>query len=279
MHPVLFQLDLFGRSLPYHAYGGMIALGLLVGLGLALLNSKKEGIEPNDVLTLSLWIVGVGIVSSRVAFVLTAGAPRNATGSSSFADQLLATGGGGFVFLGGLLGALITALVYTRLRGISFLKMTDTLVPSVAFAQALGRVGCLLAGCCWGRPADAPLPAWVLEGFDLEWPRALSLTFTHPLSLCDSPGVPLVPIQLIQSAGCLLIFAVLWFVIRTRKTWDGQVFAWYLVLYSMLRPVWELLRNDPRGGLLGEQISTSQAISLPLLVIGLWLMSRHSKAA
>lgn len=257
----------------------MIALGILIGLVLALVNSKREGIEPNDVLALGIWVVLAGIVGSRLAFVLTAGAPLRGPDAIPFLTQLLASGGGGFVFLGGLLGAIITAILYSRKRGIPFLRMADTLVPSVAFAQSMGRLGCLMAGCCWGRPADAPLPSWILHAVELEWPRALALTFTHPQSLCDRPGVPLVPIQVLQSLGCLTVFALLWFVVRTRKTWDGQVFAWYLVLYSILRPAFELLRNDPRGGLLEEQISTSQAISLPLLATGLWLMSRQRKTA
>jgi phosphatidylglycerol:prolipoprotein diacylglycerol transferase len=247
----------------------------MVGIGLAVIQGRREGVAAQHVVNLGLGLLLSSVAGARIAFVLTADIPESATGDSSLLDRLLNPGAGGFTVYGGIIAGLIVLALFARIQKLPTLVLADIVVPSVALGQGLGRMGCVLAGCCWGRPSDAPLPAGLLRIVDLDWPRALSMRFVHTDTLCGMPGVPLVPTQLLMSITCLGIFALLWGVLRHRPRQTGDLFAWYLVLYSSTRTFWELFRADPRGLYLGETLSTSQLISIPALALGLWLLLRR----
>ncbi len=262
MRPTLFTLEFFGREFPYYSYGALYSLAFVLGILVALKNARREGISTQQIVSLSLAILVSGVLGARVLQLLAAD------------NSGLSPGGGGFAFYGGYLAAVAVSIAYCRSRGIRFLAMADTISPGIALGLVSGRIGCLLAGCCWGRPAERPLPDWLPSLFDFEWPRALSILFTHPDALAPR-GIQLVPTQWALAASALLTFAILQFVVLPRKRWTGQVFAWFLLLYPVQRAFWEFFRDDPRGLYLGETLSTSQGIGIPLLGLGLWLMLRN----
>ena len=267
MHPTLFTFEAFGRTVPYYSYGAMLAVAFLVGALVAAYNGRREGVSSKQVITLSTLILLSALLGSRVLHVLMSDNPG---------DGIFSSASGGFAFYGGLLGGLAVSLAYCRQQGIPFLRMADTMVPSIALGQGFGRIGCLLAGCCWGRAAQSPLPDWLpgLSGF--EWPKSLAITFLNSDSLAQR-GIALVPTQIASSISCFTIFAVLWFVVRPRKSFMGQQLAVYLLMYPIFRSFWELFRGDPRGLYLGETLSTSQLVSVPMLALGAWLMWRGRK--
>jgi len=267
MHPTLFTIEAFGRSIPYYSYGAMLAVAFLLGALLAAWNGRREGVAPERVVTLSVLILVCSMLGSRVLHVLMADNPGGG---------ILSSQTGGFAFYGGLIAGIGVSLAYCRYHKIPFLRMADTMVPSIALGQGIGRLGCLLAGCCWGRAAAQPLPDWLPGTSGIDWPQSLAITFMHPDSLAQR-GIALVPTQVASSLSCFLIFAVLWFVIRPRKTFQGQQLVAYLLMYPVLRSFWELFRGDPRGLYLGETLSTSQLVSIPMLALGFWLLHRGRK--
>jgi len=156
--------------------------------------------------------------------------------------------GSGFVLYGGIIGGILAAMVYCKYKKVNFFEYFDLAVPSVAIAQGFGRIGCFLAGCCYGRETDS----------------CIGIMF-HNSSIAPN-GIKLIPTQLFSSAGNFLIAIMLSLYARkNRKT--GKVGALYLILYSVGRFIIEFFRNDYRGNV--GVLSTSQFISLVILAIGI----------
>jgi phosphatidylglycerol:prolipoprotein diacylglycerol transferase len=140
--------------------------------------------------------------------------------------------------------------------------------PGIALGHAIGRLGCLAAGCCYGRPTEV---AW-------------AVTFRDPAAAANvgTPlGVPLHPTQLYESAAELLILILLVGTERRGRGFAGRTFWLYLLLYGISRFVIEVYRGDPRG-MVFDTFSTSQFISVVLVPLSLamlaWL-SRRPQAA
>ena len=166
----------------------------------------------------------------------------------------------GFVVYGGIIGAVITLYLYCKVKKLDLLLYLDLMVPSVALAQAFGRGGCFLAGCCYGRETDS----------------CLGVVFTN--SAYAPNGVKLLPTQLIMSAGDFLLMAILLWYSRKERI-KGRTAMLYLILYSLGRFAVEFLRNDNRG-MVGI-LSTSQFIGILTAIagaLGYWvIMPRLAK--
>jgi phosphatidylglycerol:prolipoprotein diacylglycerol transferase len=159
----------------------------------------------------------------------------------------------GLAYYGGFLLAAPIGFWYLRRKQLGVLRVADLVTPFIALGLFFGRLGCFLAGCCYGKACTLP---WAV---------------TFPGGLGDVH-----PTQLYESLGALGISAVLYLVVRPRKRAHGQVLAAFLVLYGVLRFLLELLRDDERGALLG--LSTSQWIGIPLVVGGVLLWRRRRSA-
>ncbi len=269
--------------LPLHSYGLMLALAFIAAIWLAQRQAVHVGQDPQAVSDLSFWVLVSALVGSRVYFILVNwndyfGANAWMTTRVGRMPRLLAIWEGGLVFYGGFIAAAFTAWWFLRTKKIAFLPYADTLIPSVAFGQFLGRIGCFGAGCCWGRPSDPRLP-WAAR-----FPPD-SLAYQSMAQRAD-PGrwlsadhlhtVALHPVQLYESAGELLIFLVLVFVVRPNKRFNGQVLATWLVLYSLLRATTETFRGDvERGVYLG--LGAGQWTSIAIFTAGaaIWAAGRR----
>jgi phosphatidylglycerol:prolipoprotein diacylglycerol transferase len=160
------------------------------------------------------------------------------------------------VYQGGLVVAFVIALLYMRRQHLPALATCDVFAPGIALGQAIGRLGCFSAGCCWGIAAHVP---WAVTFHN---PQAAELTGV-PL------GIPLHPTQLYESAADALIFLFLYFRIGKTHT-PGTIFGWYLALYSAARFIIEFFRFHEQG--LHAGLSYTQWISLATLVAGLGLI-------
>lgn len=165
--------------------------------------------------------------------------------------------GYGLTFYGWLIGGIFFLFGYSRICALKYDHLLNLFLPSFAIAQALGRIGCFLGGCCYGIPAKI---------FGVSYPPG-SLPYIHHGS------TPLVPVQLYESAYLVVIFIILFYLIRFKYR-----SAWYLILVPTGRFILEFFRNDDRGLLVSNILSPSQIISIILFAIGtFWLIKTKFK--
>jgi phosphatidylglycerol---prolipoprotein diacylglyceryl transferase len=277
MNPILFEVPWFSGPVPYHAYGFFLAMAFLMGMSLTVREGRKQGVQPDHVVALCFIAIVTSLAGSRLMHLVMV------ERAAFFRDPAIffQFSRGGYAFYGGFLAAIATAIVYCRVKGYSILMICDLFTPGLAFGLAFGRTGCLLAGCCHGRPIAEPLPDWAAAILPWSWPEVFSLTFPS-----DAGGLgglldqPLVPTQPLSGLYCLAIFLLLALWIVPNKRYHGQVFVWYCILYAIARSTVELFRGDDRGMYLGETVSTSQLVSVPVILVGvgilLWARSRLS---
>ncbi|MCL2717511.1 MAG: prolipoprotein diacylglyceryl transferase [Lachnospiraceae bacterium] len=229
-------------------YGLMIAIGILVCFFIADRRAKKYGLDPDVIFNVGYLSIIGGFISSKL-FYIAMDLP-NIIRNGLFWQSLISHG---FIVYGGLIGGVFTAVAYLWIKKIPFLPYFDLAVPSMAVAQAIGRLGCLFAGCCYGRMTDS----------------RFGIIFSG--SSMAPNGIRLIPTQIISSLGNFAImFALLWYAKRKPKT--GRVGALYIILYAVGRFLVEYLRNDYRGSV--GPLSVSQLISIIVLVPGVWLFIR-----
>lgn len=242
MFPVLFKLGPF----TIHTYGLFVALGFLLGIGLAVRTAPRFGLNPRTIQDLAFYIVVAGLVGSRLWFVGIAW--------EHFRERPLDVfklWQGGLVFYGGLILAILVAVAYMGIKKLPMFLIGDILAPGLALGQAVGRVGCLAAGCCYGAATDLP---WAIR-------------FTN--DQCLAPlNTPLHPTQLYASLGLLVIFAILLFLQR-RPHPPGMIFWTYGLLHGLFRPVLETLRGDFRGPAVLGPLTSTQIASLSLAAVSL----------
>ncbi len=215
------------------------------------------------VLDLSLYILASAILGAKA--LLVAVEWKRYLANPKDLVEILRSGG---VFYGGLIAATTTAIVYMRRHELPAWAIADMGAPSIALGEAIGRWGCFAAGCCYGKESHGPF----------------AVTFTDPFAhdAVGTPlGVPLHPTQLYLSAGAFLVFLILQWAYR-RKTFDGEVFWLYVLLYAITRGIIENWRGDlVRGFVIPDVLSTSQFIGILLaaLAIGMLVfLSRRSRA-
>ena len=226
-----------------YGYGLMIGIGVMLAMIIGDKRAKKLGLNGEMVYGLTVAAVVFGFLSAKVLFIIT-------QWKDFIADPVSFLSTSGFVVYGGLIGGIATAIIYCKLKGSNGIDYIDLMSPSVAIAQGCGRIGCFLAGCCYGRQTDGPF----------------GVVFTH--SDFAPNGVKLIPTQLMMSAGDFLIAAILlWYSSKQRKR--GQITLLWLILYSIGRFIIEFFRGDDRGTV--GALSTSQFIAIFFVPICVFL--------
>jgi phosphatidylglycerol:prolipoprotein diacylglycerol transferase len=244
-------------------YGMLIAVGFVVGITLAVRQAKREFIDPNVILDLAFWILISSMVGSRVLFIIV-----NIEDYIAAPINLVKVWQGGLVFYGGFIGAVAASLYYCHTRGISFLRISDLTIPSVAIGHFFGRLGCYSAGCCHGVPTGT-------ESFGAVFESAGSV-----IARSGYLGMHVHPTQLYEAFGELMAFGLL-ILLRPRKRFNGQLLAIWLMVYPVWRFMTELFRGDRARGLAiewdlfgdarPEMLSTSQIVSVGLFALGIGL--------
>ena len=235
-------VDLFSIGpLTVHGYGLMIAIGIIAALLVAEKRGAAKGMNTDFIYTATFLIAIIGFLGGKLMYMLV-------EWRSTAAHPLEMLKGSGFVVYGGIISGFLTALVYFRRKKVSFPEYADLLVPSIAIAQGFGRIGCFMAGCCYGRPTNS----WI------------GVTFRN--SPFAPNGVKVIPTQLFSSAGDFLICFLLIMYSKKRKV-QGQVTALYFILYSIGRFIIEIFRNDERGSV--GMLSTAQFTGIFMLIGGI----------
>lgn len=250
---MLPSIQIFGKTIAM--YGLMIIIGFIAGVSVAVIRSKKYSIPKEDIFFASCY-AGIGlIVGAKLLYIITVLPKIIEHRKIIFSDFHIFLGliSGGFVFYGGLIGAILGIYIYCRQFHINLLELVDLLGPSIPLIHAFGRIGCFSAGCCYGIHYDGP--------FHLVFENS-------PVGL---NGVPLFPIQLLESDLNFIAFGVL-LIYANKPRRAGKVIGSYLIYYTIARFVLEFFRGDiERGILLG--ISTSQWISILLLPAAIWIFN------
>jgi len=258
MHPVLFELNLGFITLPLHAYGFMIAIGFLLGIYTVRKLARRASVSPDLVSDLAFWLLMYGFIGARVLFIIT----RLDYFMANPLD-MFKVWEGGLVFFGGLIAATAYAVYYIRKNKLAVWTMMDILLPGVTIAHAFGRLGCLCAGCCYGRPTGEP------------WGIRLTSDLVDP----QFRGIPLHPTQLYESVSLFILYAGLLYIFK-HKRFDGQVGLTYFMLYPIIRSIIEIYRGDTvRGFVIEGILSTSQFISILVFLAALAVLMFRLKQA
>jgi phosphatidylglycerol:prolipoprotein diacylglycerol transferase len=154
---ILYLPRIFPEGLPVRGYGLMLLLGIVTGVGMAMVRARQGGLDPEIILSLAIWLVLGGVVGARLFYVAEYW-EQNFAGKSPTETllEVLNIPEGGLVIYGGLIGAAVAFILFMRKHGLPLLAMADLIAPSMAIGLALGRVGCFLNGCCYGGQTDLP---------------------------------------------------------------------------------------------------------------------------
>ncbi len=265
MFPILLSIG----PLTLKTYGLLVALGFLAGYWVVRKRLKLAGYSTDTAeKLLTITILG-GILGGRLGYVLTNPTPW---------QEIPMIWRGGLSFVPGLLVAGVSVILFSIKRKIPIPIVSDAFALAMPLAHAIGRMGCLAAGCCWGRPLVPPgLGGSQASGLG---PTAsfLSITFHNPQCVLPTEllGVALHPTQIYESAGNLIILSLLWL---GRKKYSGKLFGIYLLLYGILRFNLENIRgsNLTEPHILGLTVAQAAIVFLFTPIAFLWFFLTRSK--
>ncbi len=241
MYPILFKYG----SFELFTYGLMMALGVLAGLVVVNLEATRNKWNHDMMTRLVVWVFLMGLVGSRVVYVITR---MNEPNIDLFevAFNLRA----GFVYYGGLIASWLYLIFYVRRYKLPFWPVLDTFAYGICVGLAVGRIGCLLGGCCYGTPTNG----W----YGVVMVKEAALGHLHP-------------VQLYEFLILIAMFIPLW-LRRGKKAYEGEIVVWFVGVYAIARFILEYYRGDLiRGYLIEGIMTTSQFLSLPLLAVAVAL--------
>jgi phosphatidylglycerol---prolipoprotein diacylglyceryl transferase len=254
MHPILFHLG----SVPIYTYGVLVAAGFLAGLFCARFQASRRGLPPDLIWNFAIYGILIALVSSKLWLLASEWDYYGRNPGQIFSLATLQSAG---TFYGGVAGGIVWTIVFTRVAKLPLLAVLDVCAAPVALGHAIGRVGCFVAGCCYGKPTALP------------W----GVAFTSPVAarIAGTPlNIPLHPTQLYE-AGAEFVNFLLLFWLGTRQKFPGQLIGAFFFLYGIERGVIEFLRDDPgRTMMFHDTVSLMQIVSVVLIFVGAFLWQR-----
>ncbi len=243
-------------GLPVHIYGVMFATGILMGTLLisykvreyAFLTNNKELQENwlDFTLDIILVLVTSGIIGAKLLYIIS-NKPPFPHNWVQLKYYLLS----GFVFYGGVIGAAIGLYIYSKVKKMDFLTLTDIVVPGLPFGHIFGRIGCFFNGCCYGKACSC------------EWG-----------CYCAHTGNPAIdnvlrhPTQLYEATALIFITYLVW---KASRKWEAKALPTYLISYGVWRFLVEFIRGDNRGLQIGG-LWISQWVSIIGIIIGVGML-------
>ncbi|MEZ4223781.1 MAG: prolipoprotein diacylglyceryl transferase [Polyangiaceae bacterium] len=281
-------------EIPFPSYFVLLLTGFIFATAAGAIWAKRVGQDPDVIVDLGLAMLLAGVVGARLLHVIADGyfwdyvhlctdpskvdwrITAAECASDRYAGVWDAAKGvchpqeadcfawakfwaGGLTYYGGFIGASAAAWFLLARDRFPFWKAADMAGMVIPIGLGFGRMGCLLAGCCFGKPSSVP---WALV-FPSHSPASESQFKAGLLQSPFEPSLAVHPTQVYESAGSFAIAAVLILWLGSRKRYDGQIFLAFVALYAIVRFVLEFWRSDDRGGLLG--LSTSQLIGVLLV--------------
>jgi phosphatidylglycerol:prolipoprotein diacylglycerol transferase len=225
-HPVILELGFF----KIYSWGLMVAIAFFIGIVIAAKEAERKNIKKSKIYDIATYIIIGAIIGSRAGHIIF-----NPEAIQTFLD-FFKIWQGGMSFHGGFIGALLFSVFYIKKNKMNFWKITDVIAPSIPLAQAIGRIGCFLRGCCYGIPTTLP---WGIEYLN---------EVRHPT-------------QIYSSIALLGIFFFL-SKQKNKKRFDGSLFLTYIAIYSVFRFFIEFIRAEPKIILI---LTAAQITSIILL--------------
>lgn len=258
MRPDLFKIG----SFTVHGYGLMIGIGFVLALIIGELRAKKMKLKEDAVIDIAIIAVVSGFLGAKLLYIIV-------NFKEFMRSPLDVLGSAGFVVYGGLIAGVLCNMIYVKVKKLNFFEYFDLVMPEIALAQAFGRIGCFLAGCCYGRETTLPIGVVFPE---------------HSLA---PSGVKLLPTQLMSCAFDFVNMAVLMIIAakfsytvanikkeageeNVKSLRAGDIGSLYCIFYGIGRFAIEFFRNDFRGEV--GPFSTSQFISLFIVALGVGLI-------
>ena len=256
MHSVLFSLD----HIVIHSFGACLAVAIILCYLVMVRLGRPSGFTPDFISNLLTILIVSGLIGARLFYV--------AEHWSFYAAQpasILKIWEGGLMFFGGLLVACASLVIFIRLQKKPLAKVLDVVVTAVPLSHAIGRVGCFLNGCCYGRTSGSCVAVTFPHG-SIPWPEQLREGLISSEAI---RSLPVLPSQLFEAGLNFTIFIVMLLLFKRRHRHPGSQVAAYMMMYSVARFILELSRADER--LHFGWFSISQAISLGLFTVGFLL--------
>ena len=260
MHPVILKLGAF----EIRSYGLMLAISFILGIYWAAHRAKKKGVDPNQVMDLSVIIIICSIVGSRLLYVFFHLDEFKGHWTDTF-NPFQSNGQigiAGLTMLGGVILSFVVSFIYLHIKKINFLVLADILIPAFAMGIMITRIGCYLNGCCWGNPCEEHCHFGVV--FPPNSPAGAMFQ-----------GMPIIPTQLYSSLYGLIIMVTL-IVLEKWQKFDGFLLYVFLILYGIARFVIDMFRYYENSMVViafGERgLSLNQCISLSFILLGIVLL-------
>ncbi len=255
MHPDLISIGF----LHLKTYGAFMALGFLAAWQVLAWLCRREGRNPESCTNLIMWMMVSGVAGSRIAYVIEhwqkefAGHP----------ELILRVDQGGLMFYGGLILAIAVFFVWCHVKKENKIRMADLFGVVIPLGHAFGRVGCFFFGCCFGRLSNVACAVSFPRGSPA-WHEQLKAGL---IAADARAALPVLPTQLFEAISVLILFGLLLALYRRfASRLPGLVIGSYMVGYSIIRFVIEILRGDPRANV--GVFTISQSISLVLFLAG-----------
>lgn len=281
-----YRLFHFG-SINIYSYGVMVAIAFIVGIVIAARRAKQLNEDPQNILDLCLYLMISSIAGARICYVVT-----NWDYYRNNLFEIVLLNRGGLVFYGGVIFAIVTAVSYLKLKKLRVWNYLDILTPSLAIGHALGRIGCFLNGCCYGRIV------WNahLKFLGIRFPQVTELTDTFSERIIGSPAyidqlnqgfvkptdlysLPVYPTQLFETGFNIVIFFILLHMFKKRR-FEGQIWWAYTMMYAVSRFLVEFVRGDnPIIPATGMTLSQNLAIIFFITGIIMYFVLRKKQHA
>ncbi|WP_022668650.1 prolipoprotein diacylglyceryl transferase [Desulfospira joergensenii] len=252
MHPILIQISGF----KLYTYGLFVALGFMAALWFSKKNGKFYGVSGEDISDIFFIILISAVIGARLLYVLI-----DYPAFLAHPLEIFKIWNGGLVFFGGFIGAVGATAVALRIKGLPVWKTADIIAPGIALGHSIGRIGCLFAGCCYGKQCELPF----------------AIRFTNPQGLAPL-NLPLHPTQVYMMLSNFFLFLIL-VGLQKHKKFHGMIFLVYIMIYSAFRSVIETFRGDYRGEFLLDFLSMSQGIGLIVSCVALAFIIKLYRSA
>jgi phosphatidylglycerol---prolipoprotein diacylglyceryl transferase len=250
MYPMLFEF--YGLNI--YSYGFFIAVGAIAGVAYMAVRGKKDvGLTFDQANSLFLVIFLAAFVGGKFFLFF-----EDISYYLQHPGRLVA--GRGFVFYGSFLIAIPAMMIFFKKNKLPTYAMLDVMAVTTCIVHVFGRIGCFMAGCCYGKKTDS----------------FLAVTYTDQACQADPLNTPLHPTQLYEAMYILFLMLILLY-LRDRTKFYGQLFLIYLILYAVGRFILEYLRGDlERGLLLDGLVSHSQLAAASIIAVVIFTYIRWS---